>query len=307
MATQTLSRWLKDTMARQLALFDEPTTAAPLDRIAPDPSPQLPLLSLSDAIAPTVFVHPQANRHLNLQGTPVSFVLKRGKRKTIGFSVGPDGLAVSAPKYTPLGEIDSALRNRADWIVSKLGLARERANQRLAQRIEWKDGATLPFLGEPVVLHLDARHAWGKSVDGQAQFAPSASPSPARLSVGLAADATPEQIRDAVQAWLMRQAKRIFAERLMYFEQQLGVRHTRLKLSSADTRWGSASGDGTIRLNWRLVHFPMHTIDYVVVHELSHLRVMDHSPQFWGVVGSVMPDYAQRRAQLKGNATPTWS
>ncbi len=309
--SKALTQWLKDTMARQLALFDEPAPLKVAKTPAPIPTPapaanDLPALLLADAIEPTIFVHPQANRQVKLSGTPVGYVLKRGKRRTIGFSVGPDGLAVSAPKYTTLGEIEAALQERAPWILSKLGLVRERVQQRESQRIVWADGATLPFLGVPTLLKLDASHAWGKSGDGQAQLAPASDNTPQTLSIGLPQTASTEQIRDAVQAWLMRQAKRIFAERLAHFEPQLGVRHTSLRLSSAGTRWGSASGDGSIRLNWRLVHFAMRTIDYVVVHELSHLRVMDHSPQFWGVVGSIMPDYAGRRKELKTDASPKW-
>ena len=64
------------------------------------------------------------------------------------------------------------------------------------------------------------------------------------------------------------------------------------RCSSAGTRWGSASADGSIRLNWRLIHFRLPVIDYVVAHELSHLRVMDHSPRFWDTVRTVVPDYA---------------
>jgi len=64
--------------------------------------------------------------------------------------------------------------------------------------------------------------------------------------------------------------------------------------------------DGSIRLNWRLIHFAQDVIDYVVVHELSHLRVMNHSPQFWETVRSVVPDYAHQRKQLKDDAIPKW-
>ena len=108
----------------------------------------------------------------------------------------------------------------------------------------------------------------------------------------------------AAQAWLMRQAQGNFVQRLDHFAPLLGVRHTRLRLSSAGTRWGSASADGSIRLNWRLIHLHQDLIDYVVVHELSHLRHMDHSPQFWAVVASVMPDHAERRRALRRAAVP---
>jgi predicted metal-dependent hydrolase len=88
------------------------------------------------------------------------------------------------------------------------------------------------------------------------------------------------------------------------FAARLGVRYSRLSLSSAQTRWGSASVDGSIRLNWRLIHFAMPTIDYVVAHELAHLREMNHSPRFWDVVRSVMPDYEQVRGHLKHSVLP---
>jgi predicted metal-dependent hydrolase len=127
------------------------------------------------------------------------------------------------------------------------------------------------------------------------------------LRVSLSHNASPEQIRDMVQAWLMRQARRIFLERLDHFAPVLGVQWKKMSLSNAGTRWGSASLDGSIRLNWRLVHFRMSVVDYVVVHELSHLRVMDHSPRFWDTVRSVVPDYAALRQQLKTGVLPKWS
>ena len=126
------------------------------------------------------------------------------------------------------------------------------------------------------------------------------------LHVGLAHTASADQIRDAVQAWLMRQARRLVEERLNHFAAQLGVRWNKLALSSAGTRWGTAHSDGSIRLNWRLIHFRLPVIDYVVAHELSHLRVMDHSPRFWDTVRAVVPDYAQLRGQLKDEALPAW-
>ena len=84
------------------------------------------------------------------------------------------------------------------------------------------------------------------------------------------------------------------------------MRWTRLRLSSAQTRWGSARADGSICLNWRLLHYPQAVIDYVVVHELAHLRVMDHSPRFWDTVRSVVPDYADMRRALREDSGPRW-
>lgn len=105
----------------------------------------------------------------------------------------------------------------------------------------------------------------------------------------------------------MVQAKQLFTHRLNHFAPVLGVQWRKLSLSNASTRWGSAGSDGSIRLNWRLVHFKPEIIDYVVVHELSHLRVMDHSPLFWETVRTVVPDYASRRAQLRDETLPQWA
>ncbi len=269
---------------------------------------------------PAAFAHPRANREVRLADSIVAFELKRGKRKTIGFSVGVDGLTVSAPRWVPLYEIDKAVQEKSNWIVSKLQEARERSDKLASNRIEWKDGTLIPFMGEQVIVVIEPRHVYtsntrGSTVDGQAQLHTDAQASNASLPgvprltlhISLPQDASPERIRDAVQAWLMRQAKRIFEERLNLYAPQLNVHWTRLSLSSAGTRWGSAKSDGSIRLNWRLVHFRMSVIDYVVVHELSHLRVMDHSPRFWSTVESIMPDYAQLRRQLKDDALPTWN
>jgi predicted metal-dependent hydrolase len=126
------------------------------------------------------------------------------------------------------------------------------------------------------------------------------------LHLGLPQHAQAAQIRDAVQAWLMRQATQLFTARLEHFAPQLAVRWRKLVLSNAGTRWGTAHSDGVIRLNWRLIHFRLAVIDYVVAHELSHLRVMDHSPRFWETVSTVVPDYPELRAQLKDEALPPW-
>jgi predicted metal-dependent hydrolase len=105
----------------------------------------------------------------------------------------------------------------------------------------------------------------------------------------------------------MQQAKLNFTQRLNHFAPQLGVQWKRLSLSNASSRWGTASADGSIRLNWRLIHFKQDVIDYVVAHELSHLRVMNHSPQFWETVGSLVPDYQQRRNALNEEVLPQWA
>ena len=283
------------------------TTPTPPVAVADTFAANAPALSLANALAPAVFRHPQADREIRLQEHVVAYALKRARRRSIGFMVGADGLSVNAPKWVGVGDIEAALREKGAWILRKLAEAQERAQRLLAAKVDWRDGTTVPFLGEPVVVVLDPRAGVGKAgavLHTDADAAPGALR--LTLHIGLPHTATPAQIRDAVQSWLQRQARRIFEERCQHFTAQLGVRYTRLSLSSAQTRWGSASADGSIRLNWRLIHFALPTIDYVVAHELAHLREMNHSPRFWDVVRSVMPDYEQARGRLKDDTVPVF-
>ena len=300
-----------------LALF---LPAQPAIEIVAPVAKVLPIMTLQDLLAPATWRHPDATREALLDGSVVGYKFRRGKRRTIGFSVGAEGLVVSAPKWVPLYEIDKAVQEKAGWIVKKLKETRARHDRLEAARIDWKNGATLPFLGEAVTVVIDPRHAFGDvggelkagiagaslMPDGAQRNAADTAAPTATLHIGLAHGATEQQIRDSVQAWLMRQAKRLFTERLNHFAPHLGVHWRKLSLSSAGTRWGSASADGAIRLNWRLIHFKPSVIDYVVVHELSHLRVMDHGPRFWETVRTVVPDYVELRGQLKDEVVPRW-
>ncbi len=287
---------------------DAAPVSAPRRPAAPVPPAQgavetmAPGLPLADA--PAQFVHPRASREARLAGARVAYEFTRGKRRTIGFVVGAEGLTVRAPRWVAQRDVDAALQEKGAWIVRKLGETRQRQARLDAARIDWKDGARFPFLGDTVTVRLDPHHRFagvgGAVLDAQA------SAGQRTLRLALAHNASAAQIRDAAQAWLMRQARRIFAERLDHFAPRLGVRWRRLSLSNADTRWGSASASGAIRLHWRLVQFRLPVIDYVVAHELSHLRVMNHSPRFWETVESVVPDYALLRRQLKDEAVPRW-
>ena len=301
---------------QQRLLFEEPAplpanppaATPPAVRVAPaaPSSPTTEAVSIASVLAPAVFRHPLADREIRLHEHVVAYALKRARRRSIGFIVGTEGLSVNAPKWVGLHDIEAALHEKSRWILKKLQEQRERAERMQSAKVEWRNGTSIPFLGEPVIVVLDAR-ATGAVLSTEAcSGSMAAFPAVPRLTlhVGLPHTAAPEQIRDAVQSWLQRQARRVFEERCAHFAQQLKVRVTRLSLSSAQTRWGSASADGSIRLNWRLIHFAMPSIDYVVAHELAHLRHMDHSPRFWDVVRSVLPDYAKARGSLKDGLVP---
>lgn len=289
----------------QLALeFFGTGSAEPAPRPASVPVQAAPAAPLRSVLFPAAFGHPQANREVLLGEARVAYLLQRARRRSIGFVVDADGLSVRAPAWVTLTAIDAALQEKSAWILRKLGDAQLRQQRRQDARIEWKNGAVFPFLGEPLTIVLDAGHRFKER--GAALVDAPSEGATRELHVALPLAADPAKIRDAVHAWLLRQARAHFIARLDHFAPQLNVRWTRLRLSSAQTRWGSARSDGSICLNWRLLHFRPSVIDYVVAHELSHLRVMDHSPRFWDTVATVVPDYKELRRSLKDEATPSW-
>ena len=265
-----------------------------------------PPVPLSQTLLPQAFAHPAANRTVMLQDTHIAYQLQRAKRRSIGFVVGEDGLVVRAPRWVTQNGIDEALVDKGAWIVRKLGEMRRRRAQSVNATIQWEDGASLPFMGQALRLVLDSEHRVARAgavwrVEAELAGSPSC------LYLPLPRSAGRDQIRDMVQAWFMKSARQHFLARLAHFAPLLRVHYTSLRLSSAETRWGSAKSDGSIRLNWRLMHYTPAIIDYVVAHELAHLRVMDHSPRFWDTVAEVVPDHRALRDQLKAMPAPPWN
>jgi predicted metal-dependent hydrolase len=232
-----------------------------------------------------------AIRTLQLKTLQVQYTLKRSsKRRTIGFVINDDGLSVVAPKWVTIKQIEESLAEREDWIIRKTFEWQEFTKKRDSLRVEWGDGAKVRYLGAEITIRLNNSAEVTKAgtefdVD--------------TLRIALPPQATNEQIKNRVEAWLQSRAKIIFSERIPLYSQKLGSAPTKWGLSSARTRWGSCAHDGSIRLNWRLVQFPMDIIDYVVAHELAHLKELNHGPEFWRTVGELFPDYEQKRRWLK--------
>lgn len=277
-------------LALQLDFFHAAPPVAPtVDQPAPQPAPPVP--------PPVVNVHPLSGdkRRIVLDEHTLDYSMRRSKRRSIGFLIDDDGLRITAPKWVTLGEIESAIREKQRWIFAKLTEQRERASRRLQPEMKWQDGAALPYLGQNITLRIRPAQAASISYDEVNM----------ELTVCLPVDATEQQLKDRVLGWLQNEAMQLFAARLPVYAEKLGVRYTAFSLSSAKTQWGSCTADGRIRLNWRLMHFPLEQIDYVIAHELAHLREMNHSPRFWSTVQAIFPEFKSARKALRDHAPET--
>ena len=231
-------------------------------------------------------------RSIELGDRVIPYVLRRARRRTIGLTIDHRGLRVGAPPRASIYEIESLILRHGTWVTDKLDEWRARRD---AETVRLVDGVCLPFLSTTVEIRLALganRALWSTQT-------------PQRLTLLLR---SPEDAPCVLERALRERAIDLFSERLACFAERMGLRPPALSLSSARTRWGSCSLRSGIRLNWRLIHFPPHIIDYVVVHELAHLREMNHSARFWAVVGQHYPDYRHARGELKRLAAscPRW-
>ena len=216
----------------------------------------------------------------------VPYVLRRAKRRTIGLSIDHRGLRVGAPARASLREVESLILHHSDWVAQKLDEWRTR---RRPEALQIVDGLRLPLLGASLEIRLalgSNRALWNEH-------------GPADLPILTLCLRSPVDAPHVLEKALREKARRLFAERLAHYAAQLGITVPPLTLSSARTRWGSCNLKTGIRLNWRLIHFPPHVVDYVVAHELAHLREMNHSARFWAIVGHYCPDYRNARSELK--------
>lgn len=235
-------------------------------------------------------------RRIQLGEHHLDYALLRSRRRSIGFLISDAGLRVTAPTWVAQKDIDNAIREKQRWIIAKLD--EQRSARRRQTQMQWRDGAMLPYLGQRLTLRIRV---------GQAVTSVTYDETASMLTICLPADASEQQLKDIVRDWLQTRARAIFAARLPVYAGKLGVTCRSLALSSANTRWGSCTADGRIRLNWRLIHFALPVIDYVIAHELSHLREMNHGPRFWATVRSIFPECETAKRALRESAPETLS
>lgn len=224
----------------------------------------------------------------------IGFMLRTSRRKTIGLTITDDGLVITTPSWVPRRQLDEVVQAKAPWILRKLQALNERQQHLATSQAHWRDGGCFPYLGVYVTLAI--RPEIGTPVFSGDPSQPAAGDT---LALPLQADSTADRVRERVYAWLQQQAAQQFESRLAHFCSLSGATLNGWRLASPVGRWGSCSSDGRIMLNWRLIHFPANVVDYVVAHEVAHLRHMNHGPDFWREVGRLLPGFAQARQALK--------
>ncbi len=225
----------------------------------------------------------ESERTIALAGHRVDYKLVRRRgRRGVGLKVDGTGMTVAASLTTPIGSIEDMIGRNSNWVLKKLN---EWAHRRI-QPQRWETGAHVHFLGEPLTLMID---------EGATRV--SVEQSMGHLFIRLA-KADPSAIEKAAQAWYKRQALPHLAQRAFLFSRLHGLTPPRVFLSSANSRWGSCNSRREVRFSWRLIKARPALIDYVVCHELAHLRHMDHSPAFWAEVERMCPDFRELKTEL---------
>lgn len=221
-----------------------------------------------------------------LAGKQITYTLKRSgkRRRSIGLHIDDRGLIVSAPLRASEKWLRSVLHDKAHWVVEKL----EGWQSCKTLPLRWQEGEKIDYLGEQLILRV---------VTGL--FATPAQQRGKELLVFVANDSASREIEQAVTRWYQDTAEPYFKQRVSHYAPLLNVVPSAVKLSVAKTQWGSCTAHGSVRLNVQLIKLPTRLIDYVVVHELAHLREMNHSASFWRVVESACPEFANLRDELK--------
>ena len=219
------------------------------------------------------------------------------RKKTVEITLDPqDGVIVRSPARTPLRELAELVHKRAAWILSRA------TDDILRPKLRrYTDGETLPYLGKEIPIVTSA--------SGGRRVAASLQDGAFRIAVpdALPVDQRSEKSRAALERWYRNEAKRLLPELVARWQGRVGRKKPSfVQVRSQRRRWGSCSSDGSIRLNWRIIMAEPALIDYVVVHELAHLAVMDHSPRYWKRVERALPDYRARRKRLNEVGLHLW-
>ena len=221
--------------------------------------------------------------------TRVPYTIRRSARrkKTVAVSVDPtEGVLLIAPEHLTKRRLDAIVRRKAKWIVQRQRRVQSHGTP-LSPR-EFVSGESVLYLGRHYRLKVHPKVAGEAKLKG-GWLHVSAPRGPGQTA----------QVREAVVSWFRHHAAQRLPERVAFWRAKAGVPMPKVNIAGQQKRWGSCDSRGIIRLNWRIIQAPMRLVDYVVVHELVHLRHRGHGRGYWQAVGKVMPDYERRREDLR--------
>lgn len=226
-------------------------------------------------------------RIIQLGELRISYLFRESKRaKNISLKISIEkGLEVVVPVNYPVGYVETLLREKEAWILQKLSLISQRAQQKKENSLVEKQAVS--FLGKSYPLVLVFQQGY-----------PEVELTADKIIVMLPRDHQ-DKVTQIIESWLRYQAKKIIRQRLEVVTRGLGVHYKQVFIKDQKTRWGSCSSQGNLNFNYRLVMAPLPVIDYLVTHEAAHLIEMNHSPKFWALVERICPNYKVQRRWLK--------
>jgi predicted metal-dependent hydrolase len=212
----------------------------------------------------------------------------RKRRKTISLQISDKSeLVIAAPYFTPIDEINRFVQEKQNWIHKTIQKHKEEAIKNKPR--EYITGEMFYYLGESFPLETFFEKNERKGLVFWSN----------RFYLNTA-DAAEKGVSYFV-SWYKKKAKQHLRQRVDFFGHELNLRAKSVKITSAEKRWGSCSADDNLSFSFRLIMAPPAIIDYVIVHELMHIKEKNHSPKFWQRVESVMPGYKIHRHWLKDN------
>ncbi len=224
-------------------------------------------------------------------GLNFQLIRSKRRRKTISLCIKEDGrIVISVPYHTPKGEIEGFIKEKKSWVIKKIS-EKERSIKETEKA--FIPGEKFLYLGESYPLEIGDTNYRGL---------------PLKLSFGkfiLDKDRL-EEARDLFIHWYKREAKEKMEGRLHYFSNRLQLFPKGLKITSAKYRWGSCSRDSRLSFSWRIIMAPLSVIDYILIHELVHIKEKNHSKRFWTYLETILPDHRKHRFWLKENGYKLW-
>ncbi len=232
----------------------------------------------------------ETERSIALQGHRVDYkLIRRRGRRGVGLKVDGNGMTVAVSLSTPISAVEEMIGNNATWVLKKLD---EWSHRRIVPQT-WQTGTALPCMGETLTLMIDVETKTVRRKPAVEQLMQHLFVRGQLLEAAV--------IEKSVVDWYKKQALPHFAQRAFFFAKLHSLAPPRVFLSSANSRWGSCNSRREVRFSWRLIKARPALIDYVVCHELAHLRHMNHSQAFWLEVERMCPDYRALKTELDLN------